>query len=108
MSENNVPGGLLRSARAAAGMSQRELARKARTTQSVIARIELGESNPTWTTMSRLLRAAGFRLSGRLQRIRKVDPQELDDVSRILALTPEQRLREVALADGFVSAARRV
>jgi hypothetical protein len=32
----------------------------------------------------------------------------LDDVPRILALTPEQRLREVAEVSRFLSAARRV
>jgi hypothetical protein len=31
----------------------------------------------------------------------------LDDVARILAMTPEDRLREVANASRFISAARR-
>ena len=90
-----------------AGISQRELARKARTAQSVVARIELGETSPSWTTLGRLLKAAGFQLSAGLRRI-DVDPALLDDVSRILRLTPEERLLEVAQVSRFISAARRV
>ncbi len=100
-------GQLLADARMRAGISQRELARKARTAQSVVARIELGETSPSWTTLGRLLKAAGFRLSAGLRRI-DVDPALLDDVSRILRLTPEQRLLEVAQVSRFISAARRV
>lgn len=98
---------LLQSAREAAGLSQRQLAKKARTTQSVVARIELGETSPSWSTLARLLKAAGFSLSASLRRT-SIDPQLLDDVPRILALTPEQRLREVAQVSRFLSAARRV
>jgi transcriptional regulator with XRE-family HTH domain len=98
---------LLADARARAGLSQRQLARKAGTAQSVVARIELGETSPSWATLSRLLAAAGFTLAAALKR-RRADPQELDDVPRILKLTPEQRLIEVARASAFVSAARRV
>jgi transcriptional regulator with XRE-family HTH domain len=98
---------LLQSARELAGLTQRELAKKARTAQSVVARIELGETSPSWSTLARLLKAAGFGLSARLHRT-SVDRQLLDDVPRILALTPEQRLREVAEVSRFLSAAKRV
>jgi transcriptional regulator with XRE-family HTH domain len=79
----------------------------AKTAQSVVARIELGETSPSWGTLTRLLAAAGFTLTATLKR-RHSDPQELDDVARILRLTPEQRLIEVARASAFISAARRV
>ena len=98
---------LLQAARERAGMTQRQLAKKARTAQSVVARIELGETSPSWSTLARLLKAAGFGLSAGLRRI-SVDPQLLDDVPRILALSPEQRLLEVARVSRFLSAARRV
>lgn len=98
---------LLADARTRAGLSQRQLARMANTAQSVVARIELGETSPSWATLSRLLAAAGFTLATTLKR-RRADPQELDDVARILRLTPEQRLLEVARASAFISAARRV
>ncbi len=88
-------------------MSQRELARRARTAQSVVARIELSETSPSWKTLARLLKAAGFELAATLRRVR-VDPAMLDDVPRILALSPEERLREVAHVSRFISAARRV
>jgi transcriptional regulator with XRE-family HTH domain len=98
---------LLRSARERAGLSQRELARRARTAQSVIARIELGLTKPAAETLERLLEAAGFGLSVSLVPQRAVTTHMLDDVARILAMTPEDRLREVANASRFISAARR-
>jgi predicted transcriptional regulator len=98
---------MVRTARRNAGLTQRQLAKKARTVQSVVARIELGETSPSWSTLSRLLKAAGFSLVPSLRRV-SVDPQLLDDVPRILALTPEQRLREVAQVSRFVTGARRV
>jgi len=104
------PGGaaeLLSTARARSGMSQRALARRARTAQSVVARIELGETSPSWATLNRLLKAAGFGLSAGLKRI-GVDPAVMDDVPRILRLTPEERLREAGHVSRFVSGARRV
>lgn len=100
-------GELLSAARERSGMTQRELARRARTAQSVVARIELSETSPSWNTLARLLKAAGFGLETALRRI-SVDPAMLDDVPRILRLTPEERLREAALVSRFISAARRV
>ena len=99
---------LLRKARESAGLTQRELARKARTSQSVVARIELGENSPSWDTLNRLLRAAGHSLVPSLERIPVVDRSILDDVPRILRMTPEQRLEEVANVSRFTAAVRRV
>jgi transcriptional regulator with XRE-family HTH domain len=101
-------GELVRTARTEARLTQRELARKARTAQSVVARIELGETSPSLKTLSRILRAAGYDLSAELRRIPKLDRSELDDIPRILRLTPEERLLEVARVSRFVSSARRV
>ena len=97
---------LVKAARVQAGMTQRQLARKARTAQSVVGRIERNETSPSWTTLTRILAAAGFRLSLELERIPKLDPSELDDIPRILRLTPEERLLEVARTCRFVSATR--
>jgi transcriptional regulator with XRE-family HTH domain len=94
-------------ARKRAGLSQRALAERAGTAQSVVARIELGATSPTTDTLRRLLDAAGFELGMSLLPKLVLDPQELDDVPRILGLTPEQRLREVANIDRLVAAARR-
>lgn len=105
---NNSATELVRAARVGAGLSQRELARKAHTAQSVVARIELGENSPSWDTLMRLLRAAGFKLLATLERVPTVDRSLLDDVPRILRMTPEQRLEEVAAVSRFIAAARRV
>ena len=99
--------GLLREARTRAGLTQRELAKRARTAQSVIARIERGQSDPSWATLTRLIAAAGFSLHGELTLSPAPDSHMLQDVARILSLTPEDRLAEVRNVDTFLAAARR-
>jgi uncharacterized protein len=99
---------LLADARTRAGLSQRELARRARTAQSVVARIEGGRSSPTWLTLSRLLKAAGFDLRAELDLRPVARSHMLADVSRILALTPEARLIELRNVSRLMSEARRV
>jgi transcriptional regulator with XRE-family HTH domain len=99
--------GLLSRARAAAGLSQRELARRAGTSQSVIARIERGQVSPSLDTLTRLLAAAGFELRMGLEPTSAAVTHMLDDVERILALTPEQRLLELRNVSRFVARARR-
>ena len=99
---------VLKDARLRAGLTQRELARRARTAQSVVARIELGEASPTWHTLTRLLAAAGFDLDTQLAVRPVARSHMLDDVARILRLTPEERLREVANASRLAVGARRV
>jgi transcriptional regulator with XRE-family HTH domain len=98
---------LVRDARLQAGLSQRDLARRARTAQSVVARIEAGDTSPTWDTLQRLLKAAGFDLHTNLQPRLVKKSHMLDDVPRILRLTPEQRLLELRNASRFFTAARR-
>ena len=53
---------LLRDAREGAGLSQRELARRARTSQAMVARIERGQQSPSLATLERLVRACGREL----------------------------------------------
>ncbi|HKA13690.1 MAG TPA: helix-turn-helix transcriptional regulator [Myxococcota bacterium] len=101
-------GRLVRTARERAGLTQRELARRACTAQSVVARIEGGQTDPSSTTLERLLAAAGFQLRAELSPLPALDTHVLDDVPRILALTPEQRLLEVRNVSRFAAAARRV
>jgi transcriptional regulator with XRE-family HTH domain len=98
---------LLRQARLQAGLNQRELARRAGTAQSVVARIESGVTSPSWDTLSRLLEAAGFALDVALRPALAELSHMLDDVPRILGLTPEQRLAELRNASRFLVAARR-
>ena len=49
-------------ARAAAGLTQAELAARMGTTQSVIARLEAGRVQPTTATLQRVAHATGTRL----------------------------------------------
>jgi len=98
---------LLREARKRAGLTQRELARRAGTAQSVVARIERGLSNPSWETLTRLIAAAGFGLHSELVLGSTADSHMLQDVARILSLTPEERLAEVRNVNNFMAAARR-
>ena len=99
---------LVRAARSRAGLSQRELARRAGTAQSVVARVELGQTSPSWETLTRILAAAGFDLDANLTVCPVVGSHMLDDVARIMSLTPEQRLEEIANACRFAAAVRRV
>ena len=102
-----LSGALLRDARLRAGLTQRQLAQRAETSQSVVARIEQGRSDPSTATLARLLAAAGFELRAELTPIAVADTHMLDDVARILALTPEERLLEVRNVSRFEAAARR-
>ncbi len=102
------PARLLRAARERAGLTQRELARRARTSQSVVARIELGHTSPSLATLTRLLQAGGFELRGEIEASPVIASHMLDEVSRILSLTPEERLREIANLSRLETDARRV
>jgi predicted transcriptional regulator len=104
---NRDAASLLREARTRAGLTQRELAKRARTAQSVIARIERGQSDPSWQTHTRLIAAAGFSLQSELILSSTPDSHMLQDVTRILSLTPEERLAEVRNVNAFAAAARR-
>jgi transcriptional regulator with XRE-family HTH domain len=99
---------LLREARRRAQLTQRELARRAGTSQSVVARIEGGQTRPGSETLLRLLRAAGFELRAELVPGMAHATHMLEDVERILELTPEERLEEVGNLSRFEMAARRV
>ncbi len=98
---------IVREARSRAGLSQRELARRAGTSQSVVARIEGGQTQPSSDTLARLTAAAGFEIQTELVLRAVADTHMLDDVARILALTPEERLLEVRNVARFEAAARR-
>lgn len=63
---------LIRRVRAAAGLSQMELARRAGTSQPALARYETGVALPTIPTLERLLSACGQRLQ--LRAVRTTEP----------------------------------
>ena len=82
---------LVREARRRAGLSQRELAERARTTQSAIARLETGRSTPSFDTVLRLVRLCGFDLDVMLV---MRDESDMAQARGLLELTPAQRVVE--------------
>jgi transcriptional regulator with XRE-family HTH domain len=112
--EHSLPA-LLRGARQSAGLSQRELARRAHTTQSVVARIELGNTTPTFDTLRRLLAAAGVDLQIALTPRAAPDPV-VESYKRAIDRTllrenlrksPDQRVRGLIAMAKFADEARR-
>lgn len=94
-----APHALIRSARLQAGLTQAELAARAGTTQSAVARLERPGSNPRFETLASLLGAAGVRLTAE-------PAPPLPDVDRglvatLVAATPAERVRRFEGAYGL-------
>jgi transcriptional regulator with XRE-family HTH domain len=85
------PATLIRTARRTADLTQAELADRAGTTQSVIARLERPGSNPTVETLDRILSAAGHRLELDATELR-LPPVDENQILRHLRMTPAERL----------------
>ena len=60
-------GRMIRQLREARNLSQRELAERMGTTQSVVGRLEAGGSRPTLLTLERVAQALGLRLEVRFR-----------------------------------------
>src|SRR5688500_387190 len=96
-------GQLIREARRRAGLTQRELAGRAGTTQSAIARIEGGATEPSYARVGSLVQACGFEL---VPRIARPDESDWSIASANLRLSPEARVRQHQSALRFVRAGR--
>ena len=83
---------LIRSARAAAGLSQAELAKRASTSQPALARYETGTTLPTLPTLERLLSACGRRL--KLEAIPEAGPSAASTSIRGQLGPRAQKLRQ--------------
>jgi ribosome-binding protein aMBF1 (putative translation factor) len=59
-------------ARTRSGLSQAELARRMKTTQSTIARLESGRGRPSTRTLDRFAKATGHRLKISFEPVRKM------------------------------------
>jgi transcriptional regulator with XRE-family HTH domain len=81
---------LLRHARAEAGMTQAELASRAGLSQSAVARLERGGSNPTIATLANVIAATGHRLT--LSAASHRPSYDEGQLRERLAMTPAQRL----------------
>jgi len=84
-----VGGELVREGRRRAGLTQKELADRAGTTQSAIARLESGRSTPSLDTVERLLRLCGFQL---IVEIAPYDDSDVVQAAARLRQSPGARL----------------
>jgi transcriptional regulator with XRE-family HTH domain len=102
---------LILEARKRAQLSQRELAVRAGTTQSSIARWENGRAEPAFATVVRLLRLCGLVLDVHLEPYDDGLRDDWHQAQRQLAMTPEQRLdsnsRLAAVSRDLRAAARK-
>ncbi|MCA1840743.1 MAG: helix-turn-helix transcriptional regulator [Actinomycetota bacterium] len=84
-------GNLIRLGRQQQGLSQRELARRAKTSQTAIAAIETGKRSPSLDTLARVIRAAGLDL-----RIRLEPADDHDDWVRLYESRLPARVKELS------------
>lgn len=97
-----IGGELVREARKRSAMTQQQLAEKAGTTQSAIARLESGRTSPSLEDVQRLMRLAGFELIIELAPFDDSDRGQLESdtpfearLQRLIAATSRMRsLRE--------------
>jgi predicted transcriptional regulator len=85
------PSAIIRQARAAAGLTQAELARRAGVKQPEIARLEAAGANPRISTLNKVVAAAGHRLTLDLDRAAGIDETL---IAASLRLSPAERLRQ--------------
>lgn len=85
-----TPSELIKERRAEHGLSQRELAYRAGTSQAAIARIESGVEDITWTRLRAILSAMGEEPV--LGRQRLASRYDFDDLMLDRAMSPEARL----------------
>lgn len=81
---------LIAEARGRAGLTQRELAERAGTTQSSIARWESGRTKPSFANVVRLLRLCGFVLDVRLEAYNDGLRDDWAQAQRVLRRTPDE------------------
>lgn len=86
----NWAGNLIRLARHDGGLSQRELAQRAGTSQAAIAAYESGRRSPTLETLARIVRAAGQDL-----RIQVVAYDDHDDAMAAYEASLPEAVRAV-------------
>ena len=87
-----IGGELVREARKRAGLTQAELAARAGTTQSAIARLESGRTTPAFEQVERLLRLCGFQL---VVSLAPYDDSDIVQAEARLRRTPDERIAEL-------------
>ena len=94
---------LIREARRRAGLTQRELAERAGTTQSAIARLESGRTSPSFDTVRRMMRLCGFAL---LVQLDPYDDSDLAQAEALLRRTPDGRIDQLEAGLSFAAELR--
>lgn len=87
---------LIRDARRRHGISQATLARRARTTQKQVSRIERGEISPSVATVARLLAAIGERLELRAVPGARDNRSDAELRADFTELTPSERIAQTS------------
>ena len=95
---------ILRTLRATAGLTQRQLAQRMGKPQSMIARWELGHDVPRLDSLIAIAHACGVTLDVSMRRHDEVDRAQIREHLR---LTPAQRLENVENVAAFAAAAQR-
>jgi predicted transcriptional regulator len=96
-----TPGELVKAQRTGHGLSQRELAYRASTSQSAIARIEGGDEDITWKRLTAILAAMGDQPV--LESKRLQSRYDIHDLMRERAMSPEVRLESAVNFNRFGS-----
>ncbi len=97
-------GDLVREARRRAGLTQRELAERLNTTQSAIARLERGRTEPSYERVAEAVRACGMDL---VPQLLPADDSDWWVASTSLVVDPDARVRRHREALRFAMAGRR-
>ncbi|HEY3241335.1 MAG TPA: helix-turn-helix transcriptional regulator [Acidimicrobiia bacterium] len=93
---------MVREARRRAGLSQHELAKRAGVHQPAIARWESGRTDPSLSTVERLVSACGLEL-----RFSLISGDTAEPSLANLALSPEERLDQLVRTVRFIEEGRR-
>ena len=93
-----IGGELVREARRRAGLTQAELADRAGTTQSAIARLESGRTSPALEQVERLLRLCGFQL---IVELAPYDDSDIVQAEAQLRRTTDERIAQLEATAAF-------
>lgn len=83
-----IGGELVREARKRAALTQAQLAERAGTTQSAIARLESGRTSPSFEQVERLMRLCGFQL---IVELAPYDDSDIVQAEALLRMTIDER-----------------
>jgi transcriptional regulator with XRE-family HTH domain len=100
-----IGGELVREARKRAALTQAQLAERARTTQSAIARLESGRTSPALEDVERLLRLCGFQL---IVQLAPYDDSDIVQAEARLRRRPDERIAELEAGLAFARELRDV